>query len=159
MNTDTGRKWAALLILAIMFVAACDPGMTIRQRNGKVAPSDPQNASQNDLDVRVREERPLIGTKYYIPQIVLTNHLKVPVKITRLELVTGEHSYEPTRKDYKNLQPVIPVNASVSLSPWYDLDNPVYKAFAKNAELKVFYESGGQEQVHSVQLEGIRPDE
>ena len=156
---NTNRKWLRLLILLATFAAACDPGMKIRQRNSNTAPSDSQNSGRDTLDVHVAEKHPLIGETWYLPDITLTNNGNVPITVTRIELSTPEHTYQPKDEDKSKLGQVIKAGASVKLSLWYDLDKPVYEVFRQGTEVKVYYKAGEEEKVRTLQLEGVGLDE
>lgn len=153
----TARKIGSLSMMIGLFAASmgCDPGMIIRQHEGKDAAVSSEEASDSNIAIRVADLNALIGETWYAPEVDVTNTGAASIHITKFELVTSKRVYLLSERFEKKIQRNIDTGGSVHLRLWFDLDEPVYRAFHDGAALKVYYEYQGREFESSVLVKGV----
>lgn len=142
------RSRLKILLLAIPIVAAaCDPGMTIRQ-------TDTGGPTNQSVKVSVKTEDPLIGETWYAPDVAVTNSTGATITVTKAELVAGGTTYQNKPPGDAKYHLTIASGKTEALPVWFDLKDDVERAFAKPAELRVYYRSGNEDSVSSAFMAG-----
>ena len=137
MKDTAGLLLAALLVVTV----ACDPGMTIRQT------SSPGATNGAGVAVSVKTSHPFIGTRWYAPEVKVTNSSDSPITVTGVEL-TAQHATLTNKPRRSGTYPlIVPPRETRALDIWFDLQGGVNKTFQESAELRVHYRSHGKEEI------------
>ena len=145
------------LAAMVIFVAACDPGMTIRQakRLGEVPDGERPPSPQVAIDIAT--DHPFIGHTWYGPQVRITNWFDLPITVTSIDLIARGDTYA-NKPPQPGLYPLVllPRSTAVPLV-WFDLNADVKKTFQKPARLRVHYRRDGKEEIATTSLVGGPP--
>jgi hypothetical protein len=144
-------KRTTFVLLVALVAIGCDPAMTLRQRGGTTIPKE---ASQPPLSISVNESRQLVGERWYVSTVYISNSTDASVEITKVELVTSARGYQLKDWAEQRLKRDLGARESARLELWFDLDGAVAEVFREPAELRVHYESAGVETVATVLIEG-----
>jgi len=146
-------KWksGALLALSLYFLIGCDPGMSIRQVNSVTRPPKPV-IIPSELVLDVKTTHQLIGESWYDPEVRITNRSQLAATVTKVELVALAKTYAPSHPDGYPLQ--LGPGESQVLKVFFELEHGVQETFKKRADLRVYYEIGGEKQIAIAKLAG-----
>lgn len=130
-----------LLVLALLSLVACDPGMSVRQINSFVESKNRGVTAVPKLSVDVKTTHQLIGERWYDPQIIATNSSDIPITITSVELIAGTATFQNRPQAAKDYPVTLPAHRAAPLNVDFrfsdDLD--VHKVFRRPAELRIHY--------------------
>jgi hypothetical protein len=136
------------LITVSLLLVACDPGMTIRQ----IKASDETSAP---IRIEVKAQHPLIGHKFYAPQVTVINVSNSPVTITSVGLAAKQTTYTNKPLHSGSYPLTVPPGKAGTLDIWFDLADDVKNTFFRQpAELEVHYTSQGQDETARVPIIG-----
>lgn len=131
----------ALYLAVTVLIFGCDPGMTIRQGNRQKESGAGIDVGKSSVLIRVKSTRQLIGESLYAPEIQVTNSLKSPITITRIELASQSGTYANTFPRPEVYPKVIQPKGTETLRVLFRLDYSVRKTFEHAAELRVHYQT------------------
>ncbi|HWN77476.1 MAG TPA: hypothetical protein VNN81_06295 [Bradyrhizobium sp.] len=136
------------LITVSLLLAACDPGMTIRQIKASRGTSDP-------VTIEVKTEHPLIGHTFYAPHVTVINGSDSSITITSVELAAKRGTYPNKPRRPGSYPSAVPPGRTETLDIWFDLTDDVKKTFFQQpAELRVHYLSRGRDEIANVSVIG-----
>jgi hypothetical protein len=132
-----------LMLLALTLLAACDPGMTVRQINSVVESENAAATAIPKISVEVKTTHQLIGESWYSPQITATNSFDVPVTITSVELIAGSTTFQNSPRAAKDYPVNLPARSTVPLHVDFGFNDGMYveKVFRNPGELRIHYSS------------------
>jgi hypothetical protein len=141
MTTHGSRRvFVAGLLSMPLIMAACDPGVTIRQAD---SPKDVGKPSS--VTFRVKSVRQLIGTTHYAPQVTATNNSEATVVVTGIELATRQKIDTESSSRPQDFPAEVLAKQARDFTVLFRLDEAVYKAFKEPAELRIHHRSGTRE--------------
>src|SRR5438128_9932832 len=126
------RKLRTIILIALpcIGIAACDPAMTIHERQGGNSRIPSTVSEECSLELHARDTRQLIGETWYDPELTVTNLSESPVAIDRIELVIQGVTYSLERWAENKVDRTIPAHATKRLNIGFDLGKrAVYEAF------------------------------
>ena len=137
------------LCLTLVAFVACDPGMTIRQKDELT-----RGESSSELVVRVAARDQFIGETRYITKVEVTNISISRIVITAVELVTSRETY-PNHPFAAGAYPLTLIaGGAETLDVRFELAEPVHKAFIQPAKLQLHYKIGNQEETAHATIVG-----
>jgi hypothetical protein len=126
---------------------ACDPGMTIRQKELPSGFSGDNVSSKPKLAIHIATRHPLIGETWYTSTVAITNLSEIQVTITNVELVTRDATYQGCPPQTGTLPMSVAPGQTENLDVRFELAESVKKAFAEQAELRTHYRVRSQEEI------------
>jgi hypothetical protein len=143
------RTAGTLYLIAVsLLLAACDPGITIRQIKASNGTSDP-------MRVEVKTGHPLIGQTFYAPHVTVTNDSDSLITITSVELAAKRGTYANKPLHSGSYPSAVSRGKSETLDIWFDLADGVKNMFFRQpAELQVHYRSRGRDETAHVSVIG-----
>ena len=147
MRSIVRTLFGAILVLMI----ACDPGMTIRQTEPGLLGTAP---SKQQVTIHVRTSHPLIGERWYYPEVQVSNSSGSSIAITSVELAARGETYanEPRQSGIYPL--VIQPGSTQTLDVRFRLGDAVKKVFKHSAELRARYRRGSTEETAHATIVG-----
>jgi hypothetical protein len=139
----------AFLALILLLMAACDPGIAIRQFHPKAG-----NGATLGVAIRVRTINSMIGETHYAPQVEIANSSDSPIYVTRVELDSQGTVFQNKPQRPGSYPSEVQPGRTETLDIWFRLANDVKKTFRKPAELRVYYRSGDKQQIARTSLMG-----
>ena len=85
------------IVLVLILVVGCDPGITVRQIDSSVESESAAATTIPKISVEVKTTSQLIGQRLYDPHVTATNLSDVPVTITSIELVASSGTFRMDR--------------------------------------------------------------
>ena len=82
------------LLLGLIALVACDPGMTVRQITSFVQSENAAVTVIPKISVDVKTTHQLVGENWYSPQTIATNTSDFPITITGVELVADGATFQ-----------------------------------------------------------------
>jgi len=125
-----------------LLLAACDPGITIRQPSAAGTSSDSANSNLDDLEIKVESSRLLVGSTWYIPKFKIANRNREAVTITDVQLIGLGVTYTNDVHDPKMYPATIPSKNSAELAAAFHLQTDVKGFFDRPAQLRVIFTIG-----------------
>jgi hypothetical protein len=139
------RTVTALLMTALVFASACDPGITIHQ----VSQPHPINASTVFLSIKTT--RSFIGSKVYAPQVTVADCSASPILLTMVDLIARDVAYESrTGVLPLTLQP----GQAETFGVLFDLHEDVKRTFERAAEFRLHYQIAGKDELAQTDIVG-----
>jgi hypothetical protein len=144
----------AFLAAMVIFVAACDPGMTIHQvKSLREVPSG-GGAPSPQVAINIETSHPFIGETWYTSRVGITNWFDLPITVTSIDL-TAQGSTLTAKPPQPGSYPfVVLPRETKTLFVLIDLHDDVKKTFRKPAELHVHYRNGDKEEIASTAIVG-----
>ncbi len=156
VKRDTRVAWVILssftLILILVFIVACDPGMTIRQRDPIAATGTNQKPSF--VTIRVRTAHLMVGDSWYAAPAEVSNLSSLPITITRVELVVRGTTFQNSPRRSGTYPMEVAPGSTAPLDTWFDLNGSLKKTFHEETELRVYYQSENKESIARATLIG-----
>jgi hypothetical protein len=140
-RTQDHAPLRSLVLLVLILLVACDPGMTVRQINSSVESESAAATAIPKISVDVKTTSLLIGQRVYDPQVVATNLSDVPVTITSIELIAGSRTLQNGTHAARDYPVNLPAHSTVPLGVYFSLSDGVDKIFEKPGELRIHYSS------------------
>ena len=116
-----------LILLALILLVGCDPGMTVRQINSSVESESAAATTIPKISVDVKTTSQLIGQRLYDPHVVATNLSDAPVTITSIELIAGSRTLQNGTHAAKDYPVNLPAHSAVPLGVYLSLSDGVGK--------------------------------
>ena len=132
-----------MMLMVLILLVGCDPGMTVRQINSFVESESAATTTIPEISVNVKTTHQMIGERWYGPQVTATNPSDVSVTITSAELIANSQTFANEDIAAKNYPVTLPAGSTVPLgvhfrfSDGVDVDN----AFKSPGELRIHYSS------------------
>src|SRR6266481_7836120 len=127
----------SLTLVASLLLAACDPGITIRQPSVSNASSDSANSNLGNLEIKVEPSSLLVGSTWYVPKFKIANRYREAVTITDVQLTGLGVTYTNDVHDPKMYPATIPPKNSAELAAAFHLQTDVKEFFDRPAQLRV----------------------
>jgi hypothetical protein len=136
-----GTSIRTLLLLELIILVACDPGMTVRQINSFVQSENVAVTAVPKISVDVKTTHQLIGENSYSPQSIATNTSDFLITITGVELVAEGTTFQnkPRVGNYYPLN--VPAHDTAALDVNFRFSDGVSKVFKNPGELRIHYSS------------------
>jgi hypothetical protein len=152
-NGSRPQRIALVLVLAVpVFIAGCDPAVTVRQGSTMRHPSTGILAARSELRVHVGNYRNFVGVGWYSPEIRVGNISDLPVTITSVAVVTERGSLKNSPRRPESFPLTVTPGATVLLDASFDLPEGLQRTFVKPAELRVHYRGAEGDSVTRVRL-------
>ena len=138
---ESGTFIRVVLVLGLIALVACDPGMTVRQINSFVQSENVAVTAIPKISVDVKTTHQLVGEHWYSPQTIATNPSGFPIKITGVELVADGTTFQnkPRVANYYPLE--LPAHDTVALDVNFRFNDGVSKVFKNPGEVRIHYSS------------------
>jgi len=128
-----------LIVLVLILLVGCDPGMTVRQMNSSIESESAAATTMPKISVDVKTTSHLIGQKLYDPHVTATNLSDVPVTITSIELVVGGTTFQNGPYAVNDYPVNLTAHGTIPLGVYFSLSDGVSKIFEKPGELRIHY--------------------
>jgi hypothetical protein len=114
------------LSFVLVLMAACDPGMTIRQ-----ADQDAGSAAKVGVAIHVTTDHPFIGETWYEPGVEIENSSDSPITVTSVELAAHRTTFQnkPRRSGTYRLE--VPPGRTGTLDIRFDLAEGIQKNLSR----------------------------
>ncbi len=148
------NKVRMFVVLVMVLLVACDPGMTIRQAKSPHEGTSGISAGGAQVVLEVKTSHQLIGETWYVPKVRITNSTDSSIIITSVELASRGAVYinKPPQPGFYPL--VVQPGRTEALLVWFDLNEAVKKTFQQPAELRVHYQKDDKEEIAHASLVG-----
>ena len=126
-----------VLLLELIILVACDPGMAVRQINSLVQSENVAVTAVPKISVDVKTTHQLIGENSYSPQSIATNTSDFLITITGVELVAEGTTFQnkPRVANYYPLN--VPAHDTAALDVNFRFSDGVSKVFKNPGELAI----------------------
>jgi len=145
------RLGISALVVSLLLLVGCDPGIAIRQSGARQRGID-KAGDGGELSLQVLQYRTLAYSSIYAPRITITNRSEAELTIERMELVTRQGVYSSDDRASGGWSFVLKPNASADLEHLFNLAAPLHDTFKKPAELRVYYRIGTIEKAVTTNL-------
>jgi hypothetical protein len=129
------------LLLELIALVACDPGMTVRQINSFVQSENVAVTAIPKISVDVKTTHQFVGENWYTPQTIVTNPSDFPITITGVELVADGSTFQNEPRVANHYPLNVPAHDTAALDLNFRFSDGVSKVFKNPGELRIHYSS------------------